>query len=136
MFLNHALATELTFDIVSLGAKLDGKTDISPVLQKAWDNVCGSSAPATIYVPNDIFYVQNGSFNGPCKNNAITVRIEGTLVASSDIRVLAKARSWIVFRDLNGLSISSGVLDGRGTDLWKCKRSGQSCPNGATVGKI
>ncbi|XP_022973873.1 polygalacturonase-like [Cucurbita maxima] len=132
LFLNHALANGITFDIVSLGAKPDGKTDASFVLQTAWTKACGSSTPATIYVPNGTFYVKSGSFNGPCKNNAITISIDGTLVASSDMTVLANTKAWIWFKNVNGLSISGGVLDGQGTDLWNCKHSKKSCPDGVT----
>ncbi|XP_038887074.1 polygalacturonase-like [Benincasa hispida] len=132
LFFTHDLATGLTFDIVSLGAKPNGKTDSSPAFQTAWTNACSSSVPATIYVPNGVFYVQSGNFNGPCKNNAITILIDGTLMASSDIQVLAQTESWISFKDINGLSISGGVLDGQGIGLWNCKHSGQSCPDGAT----
>lgn len=134
LLLDLALAHPgLTFNIVSLGAKADGRTDASFALQTAWGHACGSLVPATIYVPNGTFYVQSGTFSGPCKNNAITVRIDGTLVASSDIEVLANTPSWMAFRHLNGLSIYGGVLDGQGKGLWACKKSRSGCPVGATV---
>ncbi|XP_022932973.1 polygalacturonase-like [Cucurbita moschata] len=129
---NHASPAGLTFDIVSLGAMLEEKLDASSVLQTAWAKACDSSQPATIYVPKGIFYVRNVSFNGPCKNNAITVLIDGTLVASSDIQVLAKTKSWIEFSHIDGLSITGGIIDGQGTTLWNCKHLGKSCPIGAT----
>ena len=136
LFCNHALAAELTFNIISLGAKPDGKTDASSVLQMTWAKACDSSTPATIYVPKGIFYVRSVSFHGPCKNNVITVLIDGTLVASSDIQVLAKTKSWIEFSHIDGLSITGGIIDGQGTALWNCKHSGKSCPTRATVCKI
>ncbi|XP_022932948.1 polygalacturonase-like [Cucurbita moschata] len=131
LFFNHAWAVGLTFNIVNLGAKSDGKIDVSPVLQTAWTKACDSSKPTTIYVPKGIFYVRSVSFNGPCKNNAITLLIDGTLVASPNIQVLARTKSWLEFSHINGLSIVGGVIDGQGTALWDCKRSGKSCPNGA-----
>lgn len=136
LLLDLALAAGLTFDIVSLGAKPDGRTDSSAALQTAWGHACSSAVPATIHVPKGTFYVQSGTFDGPCKNNAITMRIDGTLVASSNVQVLAKTPSWITFRHLDGLSIYGGVLDGQGKGLWDCKTSGQSCPDGATVCNI
>ena len=136
LFLNHVLTNGLTFDIVSLGAKPDGKTDASFALQTAWTKACGSSTPATIYVPNGTFYVKSGSFNGPCENNAITISINGTLVASSDMTVLAHTKAWIWFKNVNGLSIFGGVLDGQGKDLWNCKHAKENCPDGVTVCKI
>ena len=136
LFFNHVSVAELTFNIVTLGAKPDEKTDASPVLQTAWAKACDSSEPATIYVPEGIFFVLSVRFNGPCKNNAITILIDGTLVASSDIQVLANSSSWILFNHINGLSITGGIIDGQGTALWNCKRSGKSCPIGARVCKI
>ncbi|XP_022974795.1 polygalacturonase-like [Cucurbita maxima] len=130
-FFNHASAAELTFNIVTLGAKPDEKTDASHVLQTAWAKACDSSEPATIYVPEGIFFVRSVRFNGPCKNNAITILIDGTLVASSDIQVLANSSSWILFNHINGLSITGGIIDGQGTPLWNCKHSRKSCPIGA-----
>ena len=135
LFLNHGLAAGSTFNIVSLGAIADGKTDASHAFQEAWANACGSSEPATIYVPNGAFYIQSGNFSGPCKNNAITIVINGTLIASSNIQVLAQSQAWIAFRQINGLSIYGGVIDGQGIGLWNCKHSGKSCPDGATVCK-
>ncbi|KAE8648418.1 hypothetical protein Csa_008806 [Cucumis sativus] len=132
LFLNHGLAAGSTFNIVSLGAIADGKTDASHAFQEAWANACGSSEPATIYVPNGAFYIQSGNFSGPCKNNAITIVINGTLIASSNIQVLAQSQAWIAFRQINGLSIYGGVIDGQGIGLWNCKHSGKSCPDGAT----
>ncbi|XP_022967665.1 polygalacturonase-like [Cucurbita maxima] len=74
--------------------------------------------------------VRSVRFNGP-KNNAITVLIDGTLVASSDIQVLANSSSCILFNHINGLSITGGIIDGQGTLLWNCKHSGKNYPIGA-----
>ena len=124
---------KVTLDIVNLGAKPDGMIDASPMLQTAWTKACDSLGPATIIVPNGTFYVQSVSFNEPCKNNAITVRINGTLVASSYIQVLAKTKTWIEFHSVNGLSIHGGVINGQGFGIWNYKHSGNNCPDGATV---
>ncbi|XP_022973583.1 polygalacturonase-like [Cucurbita maxima] len=97
-----------------------------------WAKACDSSTPATIYVPQGIFYVRSVSFNGPCKNNVITVLIDGTLVASSEIQVLAKTKSWIEFSHIDELSITGGIINGQETALWNCKHLGKRCPIGAT----
>ncbi|XP_022973630.1 polygalacturonase-like, partial [Cucurbita maxima] len=99
---------ELTFNIVTLGAKPDEKSDASPVLQTAWAKACDSSEPATIYIPEGIFFVRSVRFNGPCKNNAITVLIDGTLVASSDIQSLQINDGKNV--NINGLSSINSQL--------------------------
>ncbi|KAH1030235.1 hypothetical protein J1N35_046127 [Gossypium stocksii] len=40
--------------------------------------------------------------------------------------------NWLLFEHVNGVSIYGGILDGQGTGLWTCKRSGKGCPSGAT----
>jgi len=72
-------------------------------------------------------------FKGKCNNNDIMVRIDGTLVATSNYSVIGNEGSWLLFDDVDGVSIIGGVLDGQGTSLWDCKKSDKSCPTGATV---
>lgn len=128
-----AAAPAVTYNVVSLGAKPDGKTDSTKAFLSAWAKACGSVNQATIYVPAGRFYLSSVVFSGQCKNTAITFRIAGTLVAPSDYRVIGNAANWILFQHVNGVSISGGVLDGQGTGLWACKSSGKGCPSGATV---
>ncbi|PON74118.1 Glycoside hydrolase [Parasponia andersonii] len=122
-----------TYNVVSLGAKGDGKTDSTEAFLSAWAKACESVNPAVIYVPAGRFFLKNMVFSGQCKNNAITFRIAGTLVAPSDYQVIGNAGNWISFQYVNGVTISGGILDGQGTALWDCKNSGKSCPSGATT---
>nr|WAU86942.1 birch protein [Betula platyphylla] len=125
------LAAPVTYNVVSLGAKADGKTDSTQAFLAAWTKACASVSPATIYVPAGRFYLRQLAFNGPCKNSAIIIRIDGTLVAPSDYNVLGN--NWVAFSHVNGVTLSGGILDGQGSGLWACKASGKSCPNGATT---
>ncbi|XP_030536600.2 polygalacturonase-like isoform X2 [Rhodamnia argentea] len=127
-----ATAASVQYNVVSLGAKADGKTDSSKAFQSAWASACGSTRAATVYIPQGRFLVRSASFDGPCKNSAITVRIDGTLVAPSDYNVNGNSGYWIVLRHVTGVSVIGGTLDGQGTGLWACKLSGKSCPSGAT----
>ncbi|KAK3414392.1 hypothetical protein EUGRSUZ_H00255 [Eucalyptus grandis] len=127
-----AYAASVQYNVVSFGAKADDTTDSSKAFQSAWASACGSMRAATIYVPRGRFLVRSASFKGPCKNLAITVRIDGTLVAPSNCNVNGDAGNWIVFRHVIGVSVIGGTLDGQGMDLWACKLSGKSCPSGAT----
>ncbi|KAF7851383.1 hypothetical protein BT93_L4054 [Corymbia citriodora subsp. variegata] len=131
-----ANAASVQYNVVSLGAKADGKTDSSKAFLSAWASACGSTSAATVYVPQGRFLVRSASFNGPCKNSAITVRIDGTLVAPSDYNVNGNVGNWIVLMHVTGVSVIGGTLDGQGTRLWACKNSGKSCPTGATNLKI
>lgn len=125
------------YNVVSLGAKPDGKTDSSKAFISAWAKACASDIPAGIYVPTGRFLLRNLVFSGQCNNNDITFQIAGTLVAPSDYRVIGNSGNWIFFQHVNGVTISGGVLDGQGTGLWACKASsGNSCPSGATVSSL
>ncbi|XP_020582217.1 polygalacturonase-like [Phalaenopsis equestris] len=70
--------------------------------------------------------------NGPCRNNHIHIHIKGTIVAPSSY---TSNEQWIMFKNVNGLTISGGLFDGRGQALWSCKTNSNnhnSCPNGST----
>ncbi|KAM7277769.1 hypothetical protein ACFE04_004903 [Oxalis oulophora] len=127
-----AAAMPVTYNVVSLGAKGDGETESTKAFISAWSQACSSSTPSTIYVPQGRFLLLNVVFQGPCKNNAINIRIDGTLVAPSDYNVIGNAGNWIFFDKVNGVSVYGGVLDGQGSGLWDCKHSGKDCPSGAT----
>ncbi|XP_027166532.1 polygalacturonase-like [Coffea eugenioides] len=127
-------AKSVTYNVQSYGAKSHGRSDSTNSFLSAWAAACASVAPATIYVPPGRFLVGGASFWGQnCKNNAITIRIDGTLVAPSDYNVLGHSGNWLKFETVNGLSIYGGTLDGQGTGLWACKNSGKHCPQGATT---
>ncbi|XP_038696790.1 polygalacturonase-like [Tripterygium wilfordii] len=123
------LAFGAQYNVVTYGARPDGKTDSTQAFIASWTKACGSKAPANIYVPKGRFFLRNVVFNGPCKNSAIVLQIDGTLVAPSDFN----AANWVMFRDVNGVTVTRGTLDGQGASLWACKASGKgSCHSGAT----
>ncbi|KAJ4833626.1 hypothetical protein Tsubulata_001240 [Turnera subulata] len=132
LLITSSLANAAQYNVVSYGAKSDGKTDSTKAFLKAWTQACGSTSPATIYVPKGRFLLRNVVFNGPCKNNAIIVRMDGTLLAPSDYRAIGDAGYWLYFKHVDGVTVSGGTLDGRGANLWACKASGKNCPDGAS----
>ncbi|KAL3619881.1 hypothetical protein CASFOL_034793 [Castilleja foliolosa] len=128
-----SLASNPSYNVQSFGAKSDGKSDCTKAFLSAWGTACASSGPATIYVPPGNYLLRNAYFSGNlCKNTAITMRIDGTLVAPSDYNAIGKSGSWLQFERVTGVSIYGGTLDGQGAKLWACKNSGESCPKGAT----
>ncbi|XP_057506165.1 polygalacturonase-like [Actinidia eriantha] len=134
IFHQSTLAIATTYNVVSLGAKGDGTSDSTKPFLSAWALACSSAMPASIYVPRGRYLLGKTEFGGEnCKNKAITIRIDGTLVSPADYRVLGNTGNWIVFRGVSGVSIYGGTLDGRGQGLWACKASGKSCPIGATT---
>ena len=129
-------------NVATFGAKPDGETDSSKAFLAAWSSACSTPARATIVVPPGQFMVRTPIiFLGQgCKSGGITFLIKGTIVGPVDFRVLAGSggSTWVLFRDVNGVTISGGVFDGRGAGLWACKKSGEGgCPDGVTVsGKL
>ncbi|MED6145230.1 hypothetical protein PIB30_023337 [Stylosanthes scabra] len=125
-----AAAAPATFNVLSFGAKADGRTDSAKAFTSAWAKACALAQPASIVVPQGRFLLGSVTFSGQCANKAISFEIQGTLVAPSDY----SEDNWLMFEHVDGVSIRGGVLDGQGTSLWNCKNSGKgSCPSGATT---
>ncbi|KAK4436623.1 Polygalacturonase [Sesamum alatum] len=128
-----SFASNPSYNVKSFGAKSDGNSDSTKAFLSAWSAACATTQPASIYVPPGRYLLRNAFFNGKmCKNKAITIRIDGTLVAPSDYNAIGNSGTWLKFQRVTGVSISGGTLDGQGTTLWDCKNSGKSCPKGAT----
>ncbi|XP_068638593.1 polygalacturonase-like [Aristolochia californica] len=120
------------------GAKGDGSTDDTKAFQKAWAKAC-SSAPAVLVVPeNKNYLLKQISFSGPCRSN-ITVKIDGTIHASSSMSDWEglNRRHWIVFLKVSGLTVEgSGTINGNGEVWWEnsCKRNkSQPCKDAPTA---
>ncbi|CAI0470474.1 unnamed protein product [Linum tenue] len=130
--LHQSLAASPQFNVIQFGAKPDGRTDSTSAFLAAWKQACSSTRGVTLYVPKGRFLTRSMLFKGPCRNSAIFIRIDGTLVAPSDIWAIGNNPNWIEFQYVNGVTISGGVLDGKGAPLWSCKLAGRKCPTGAT----
>ncbi|XP_074284494.1 polygalacturonase-like [Silene latifolia] len=117
-------------NVVSFGAKPDGRTDSTQAFQKAWSWACSSSRPMTITVPRGKFVVRPTRFTGPCRSR-VTISIKGTIVPPPDFRVVAQAGEWIMFYKVNGLTVSGGTFDGMGKAFWSCRQRNAYCYNGA-----
>ncbi|KAI5317728.1 hypothetical protein L3X38_037435 [Prunus dulcis] len=88
------------------------------------------------HVPEGRYLLLNAIvFKGDnCKSTDITFRIDGTLIASSDYRILGQSFNWLSFEGVTGVSIIGGALDAKGTALWACKLAGSTdCPNGGAT---
>ncbi|CAN4076963.1 unnamed protein product [Withania somnifera] len=129
IFLNSNAAS-IKYNVLSFGAKSDGKSDATQPFLKAWAAACSSVKAATIYVPRGNYLIKAATFRGPCKNK-ITVQIDGALMAPSDYRALGNSGYWILFIKVNRISVIGGTLDGNGAEFWDCRKSGKDCPVGA-----
>ncbi|WCJ21829.1 Pectin lyase-like superfamily protein [Euphorbia peplus] len=119
-----------TYNVITYGAKPDGKSDSTRPFLKAWSAACKSASASTIRVPKGRYLLKAIQFKGPCKNR-ITFQISGTLVAPSDYRVIGSSGSWILFVNVNRVTVLGGTLDAKGATFWACRNAGKSCPAGA-----
>ncbi|CDP19166.1 unnamed protein product [Coffea canephora] len=124
------ITSAASFNVISFGAKSDGRTDSTQSFLKAWASACSSVQAATIFVPRGRYLIKAAVFRGPCKNR-ITVRIDGTLVAPDDYWGLGNSGYWLLFVQVNRLSVIGGTLDAKGAGFWACRASGRNCPVGA-----
>lgn len=131
---NSLSAARISINVVKLGARADGTTDVSKILLRAWNSACGSRNPAQVYLPRGRYLILNPIvFSGLNCRRSMTMQIDGTIVASTNYNYIGNSENWIKFDRVNGLTIFGGTIDAKGTGLWNCKKSGKSCPTGATV---
>ncbi|XP_065023253.1 polygalacturonase ADPG1-like [Musa acuminata AAA Group] len=127
--------TAATYSVVDHGAKGDGKTDDTQAFTDAWNAVCSDAAAPTFLVPSGMaFLLGQVVFQGPCKSN-VHVEISGNILRPSGLWS-GGVVSWIVFNNVNGLSIAStGVIDGQGSAYWTCRNNYQcnDAPSALTV---
>ncbi|KAJ0092933.1 hypothetical protein Patl1_27024 [Pistacia atlantica] len=132
IFLFQSSNAAYNVNVMSYGAKPDGKTDSTQPFLKAWSSACKSTNPTTIYVPKGTFLIKAVVFGGPCKSR-IVFKIDGTLVAPSNYWNLGNSGYWILFSKVARVSIYGGSINARGSGFWACRRGGRSCPAGARL---
>ncbi|GMP78892.1 hypothetical protein CsSME_00034662 [Camellia sinensis var. sinensis] len=95
------------YNVLNFGAKPDGKSDSTQAFHKAWGSAW------------------------LCKSR-IEFRIDGRLVAPSDYRAIGDSSGyWILFVQVNSVSVIGGTLDAKGGAFWACLTSGKNCLVGA-----
>lgn len=136
LFESSQAAGGATYNVVSYGARGDGKTDSTKAFLRAWSSACSSATTtATVYVPRGTFMLKPLVFRGPCRSSRIVFQMGAatTLVAPSNYWELGNSGNWILFIKVTGLSIYGGTVDARGAGFWHCRRFGKSCTAGARV---
>lgn len=108
-----SLAAAASYSVVDYGAVADGRTDCAGAFLRAWAAACAAEGegPAAVVVPAGEFLVSRARFSGPCRDGAVAVNIAGTVLAPVPY---AGVQLWIVFQNVDGVSVSGGTLDGRG----------------------
>jgi polygalacturonase len=125
-------AAATSYSVIDYGAVADGRTDCAGAFLSAWAAACAAEGPASVVVPAGEFLVSRARFSGPCRSGAVAVDIAGTVLAPTPY---AGVQLWIVFQNVDGVSVNGGKLDGRGQAYWACRRAGggSSCPAATRV---
>ncbi|XP_059440039.1 exopolygalacturonase-like [Corylus avellana] len=114
------------YNVNSYGAKADGHTNSAQAFIKAWDAACKSGGAAKVVIPSGSYVSGQVVFAGPCQSSTITLEIQGTVKATTDLSDYPSPE-WFSFESVDGLIITgSGTLDGQGPSVWKyndCKAS-------------
>ncbi|CAO2821739.1 unnamed protein product [Amaranthus hypochondriacus] len=142
-FLPPTLTQGEKYNVIDFGADPNSENDSSEAFSEAWKAACevgaNTTEAPTIYVPKGTYFIGRAlKFSGRnCEtifnNMGITLRIEGTLIAPTEYMALGNVTHWISFESVVGVTITGGLLDGQGTNLWACKSNAYgNCPVGTT----
>ncbi|KAL2493790.1 Pectin lyase-like superfamily protein [Forsythia ovata] len=116
----------VNFDAKKYGAKGDGKSDDSKAIENAWKEACMSTKESMVVIPKGKYMVGAVKFQGPCQA-PITIKNDGTFKAPADPTKFNSQDSWIVFNNVNGLTVLGGTFDGQGAIAWSkndCAKTG------------
>ncbi|KAL6311095.1 hypothetical protein AAG906_029160 [Vitis piasezkii] len=80
------------FDVTKYGDKVDGNTDITQALLKAWGDACALPVASTVMIPNGRY-------------TPINFIVEGTVKASVDTSRFKAEAGWIAFRQIIHISL-------------------------------
>ncbi|XP_023528401.1 exopolygalacturonase-like [Cucurbita pepo subsp. pepo] len=118
---------ETVFNVLSFGAKPDGKKDNTQSFMKTWVAACHSKGAARVVIPGGTFLISQIVFAGPCASTSpIVVQIDATLKGDIDLSNYV-SNEWILFEKINGLIITGrGTLDGQGDAVWKYNDCGMN----------
>jgi galacturan 1,4-alpha-galacturonidase len=88
---------------------------------KAWVAACKSSGPAAKLVfPKGTYLTGPVTFAGPCTVSEITVEVQGTIKATTDVSDYSSPE-WFSFESIDGLRLygTGGGFNGQGEASWK-----------------
>ncbi|KAL5540625.1 hypothetical protein UlMin_043200 [Ulmus minor] len=108
------------FNVLTYGAKGDGRADDTKAFEAAWAAACKVKA-STIIVPSGcVFLLKPISFSGPNCQPEIVFQLDGKLVAPTDSGSWGSGLlQWIEFSKLQGITVKGkGIIDGQGSVWW------------------
>ncbi|CAL5184354.1 unnamed protein product [Lathyrus oleraceus] len=128
------LPGEKVVNVMSLGAKPDGKFDCTEAFMGAWREACHSNVQARLLIPRGTFLVSTMFFAGPCQTpGPVTIQVIGTVLATGDISDYVNGE-WLMFRDIAGIKlIGGGIFDGNGKAAWQFSQNCEADPTNQCV---
>uniref|UniRef100_A0A803P433 endo-polygalacturonase n=1 Tax=Cannabis sativa TaxID=3483 RepID=A0A803P433_CANSA len=121
--LSHG-SSHRVFNVDDFGAKGDG-TDDRKAFKKTWKKACSSEGGVFLVPNNRTYHLRPMNFTGPCKSSQLTLKIAGTIKASSHRKDYIKDRwHWLVFVSVENMNVEGGgTFDGKGKIWWEnsCK---------------
>ncbi|XP_030495757.2 polygalacturonase [Cannabis sativa] len=122
-WLSHG-SSHRVFNVDDFGAKGDG-TDDRKAFKKTWKKACSSEGGVFLVPNNRTYHLRPMNFTGPCKSSQLTLKIAGTIKASSHRKDYIKDRwHWLVFVSVENMNVEGGgTFDGKGKIWWEnsCK---------------
>ncbi|TKY72565.1 polygalacturonase protein [Spatholobus suberectus] len=125
---------EKIVNVMSFGAKPNGKFDCTQAFMDAWRATCKSKVQARLLIPQGRFVVSTMFFAGPCLTpGPVTIQVVGTVVATTDISEYVNGE-WLMFEDLDGVKlIGGGTFDGMGKESWAQTENCETDPSNTCV---
>ncbi|KAL4592316.1 hypothetical protein LXL04_005307 [Taraxacum kok-saghyz] len=126
-------ASATTFNVMSYGAKGDGKKDDSNAFIRAWADLCRDKSPnpTLIIPPAKTFLIKPVAFTGPCKSPRVHIKLLGKITAPKTLKGwkgCVDNEFWIHFAYVHGLTIEGpGQFDGQGSLWWGKKVKTKTC---------
>ncbi|XP_009354806.3 polygalacturonase [Pyrus x bretschneideri] len=121
--LQSTSAENVTVNVDHFGAKGDGGDD-TQAFMNAWEKACSSKRGVELVVPkNRVYHLKPMNFSGPCQSD-VTLKIYGTIKASTKRSDYTDLRHWILFTNLTNFRVEGGgTINGNGRKWWlnSCK---------------
>ncbi|XP_047158387.1 exopolygalacturonase-like [Vigna umbellata] len=121
-------------NVISFGAKANGKFDCTQAFMDAWRATCHSKVQARLLVPEGTFVLSSMFFAGPCSTpEPVTIQVVGTIAATTDLSEYEN-NEWLLFEDVDGIKIiGGGTFDGVGKNSWKTATNCKEDPDATCV---
>ncbi|KAL3714631.1 hypothetical protein ACJRO7_006521 [Eucalyptus globulus] len=104
------------FQIENYSVTGGGIPDITQSLLDAWKKACASTTSPKVLIPGGTFTLSEVVLEGPCKAH-VEFEVHARLLAPPELSRF-KTDGWVVFHNIDGLTMLGGTFDGQGKMAW------------------